>query len=151
MDLKKMIDKRLVKFDFEADSKEDAIKKIATLLYEADKITNINDYIEGVLEREKEFSTGIGMGIAIPHYRSCVVNEAAFTLIKLNKEIEWGSLDDLPVSYVIMLAAPDSADNGHLKMLSQLAMNLTDEDFRKGLLNSVSVEEIKQIFEMKGE
>lgn len=151
MDLSKMVDERLVKFDFNVNSKEDAIAKIATLMAEANKVSDLDKYIEGVFEREEEFSTGIGMGVAIPHCKSDVVNEAAFTLVKLKNEIEWGSLDDKPVSYIIMLAAPNSADNVHLKMLSQLATNLMDEDFRKGLLEATSIEEIKKVFTKEGE
>lgn len=151
MDLSKMVDERLVKFDFNVNSKEDAIAKVATLMAEANKVSDLDKYIEGVFEREEEFSTGIGMGVAIPHCKSDVVNEAAFTLVKLKNEIEWGSLDDKPVSYIIMLAAPNSADNVHLKMLSQLATNLMDEDFRKGLLEATSIEEIKKVFTKEGE
>lgn len=151
MDLSKMVDERLVKFDFDVNSKEDAIAKVATLMAEANKVSDLDKYIEGVFEREEEFSTGIGMGVAIPHCKSDVVNEAAFTLVKLKEEIEWGSLDDKPVSYIIMLAAPNSADNVHLKMLSQLATNLMDDDFRKGLLEATSIEEIKKVFTKEGE
>lgn len=151
MDLSKMVDERLVKFDFDVNSKEDAIAKVATLMAEANKVSDLDKYIEGVFEREEEFSTGIGMGVAIPHCKSDVVNEAAFTLVKLKNEIEWGSLDDKPVSYIIMLAAPNSADNVHLKMLSQLATNLMDDDFRKGLLEATSIEEIKKVFTKEGE
>lgn len=151
MNLSMILDKRLIKFDFEVNSKEDAIHKIASLLYQSNKINDVDKYIEGVFEREKEFSTGIGMGIAIPHCRSEVVKEAAFTLVKLDKEIEWESLDDKPVNYVIMLAAPNSADNVHLKMLSQLAKDLMDDDFREGLLKASSIEEIVKVFETKGE
>lgn len=151
MDLSKMVDERLVKFDFNVNSKEDAIAKVATLMAEANKVSDLDKYIEGVFEREEEFSTGIGMGVAIPHCKSDVVSEAAFTLVKLRNEIEWGSLDDKPVSYIIMLAAPNSADNVHLKMLSQLATNLMDDDFRKGLLEATSIEEIKKVFTKEGE
>ena len=57
----------------------------------------------------------LGNGIAIPHCQSDCVKEALFTLVKLDEPIEWGSLDDLPVNYIIMLAAPNSSDNVHLK------------------------------------
>ena len=50
-----------------------------------------------------------------------------------------------------MLAAPEAGENIHLKMLSQLAMNLMDDDFRKGLLESNSIKDIQKIFEEKGE
>lgn len=86
------------------------------------------------------------MGVAIPHCKSDAVNDAAFALIKLKNPIEWGSLDGEPVKFVIQLAAPDSADNVHLRMLSQLARDLMDDDFRDGLLCASSIEDIKKCF-----
>lgn len=151
MNLVDMIDENLIDFHLDVKDKEDAIRKIGSMMFHAHKVTDATQYIEGVLEREKEFATGIGYGIAIPHCQEECVKEAAFTLVKLNKAIEWGSLDDQPVNYIIMLAAPKSADNIHLKMLSTLAMNLMDEDFRSGLLKASSVEDIKKIFNERGE
>ncbi|PWC11706.1 PTS sugar transporter subunit IIA [Brenneria roseae subsp. americana] len=144
MDLVSMIDERLVKFDFHVLDKNDAISKIGQLMFEAGKINDKDMYVNGVFEREKEHSTGIGMGIAIPHCKSDCVREVAFTLIKLCDSIEWDAFDDQRVEYIIMLAAPNTSDNLHLKMLSQLAVCLTDDDFRKSLLNSKTVDEVKQ-------
>lgn len=147
MNLSSMIDVRLVKFDLEAKDKEDSIRKIANLMYQAEKVTSYDTFLEGVLDRELEFSTGIGMGVAIPHCKHKCVREAAFTLVKLKNYIEWESLDNEPVNFVIMLAAPDSSDNVHLKMLSQLATQLMDDEFREGLLNSKTIEEVYSIFD----
>ena len=147
MDLSKMVDERLVKFDMDASSKEDAIRKVAALMYTTGKVSNQNVYIQGVLDREKEFATGIGMHIAIPHCKNQVVTEAAFTMVKLKQGIDWGSFDGLPVNFIIMLAAPDNSDNIHLTMLSTLARNLMDDDFRSGLLEATSVEDIKKVLQ----
>lgn len=151
MNLSHMIDERLISFGLDADTKDDAINKVVKMLYQADKISDPILFHEGILQREEEFSTGIGNGIAIPHCMSHVVKEATFTLVKLKHDIEWKSLDDKPVNYIIMLAAPKDGGNMHLKMLSQLAMNLMDDAFRKGLLNASSIEDIKETFKMEGE
>lgn len=151
MKLVDMVNSQLIAFGLDVKDKNDAIEKVGAMMFEAGKVSDQDKYIKGVFEREKEFSTGIGYGIAIPHCKDDCVKEAAFTLVKLDNFIEWGSLDDKPVNYIIMLAAPNTSDNIHLKMLSTLAKNLMDDDFRSGLLNASSVEEIKQIFEMKGE
>ena len=116
------------------------------MMYDAGKVNDLNQYIDGLYERESEFSTGIGNGIAIPHCKSDCVREAAFTLVKLNNPVEWETLDGRPVDYVIMLAAPNTSDNVHLKMLSRLAANLMDDDFREGLKNASSVKEITKLF-----
>lgn len=151
MRLVDMLDEKLVHFDLLVKDKSEAIQKVGMMMFEAGKVSNVDQYIQGVFAREEEFATGIGNGIAIPHCKDDCVKEAAFTLVKLENPIEWGSLDDKPVDYIIMLAAPNSSDNVHLEMLSTLAKNLMDDDFRSGLLNASSVEEIKKLFEMKGE
>lgn len=151
MNLSKMVDERLVQFDMEASSKEEAICKVAALMYNAGKVSDKEAYIQGVFDREEEFATGIGMHIAIPHCKNKVVKEAAFSMVKLKKEIDWGSFDGLPVNFIIMLAAPDSGDNVHLTMLSTLARNLMDDGFRSSLLEAKSVEDIKNVLQEKGE
>lgn len=151
IDLTKMIDENLVSFGLDVKDKNDAIVKIAKMMVDANKVSDKDIYIKGIFDRENEVSTGIGMGIAIPHCQSDVVKTGAFSLVRLKEPIEWGSLDDHPVDYVIMLAAPKNGDNMHLRMLSTLAMNLMDDTFRNGLLEASSVEDIKKVFKNKGE
>lgn len=146
LDLSELLDDRLVKFDFPGETKNEIIKNIAALMYEAGKVSDINQYIEGVLKREEECETGIGSGVAIPHCKNDAVVQAGFSLVQLKNSIEWGSLDGKPVNYVIMLAAPNSEDNVHLRMLSQLAKNLMDEDFLNTLTHAKSIEQIKKLF-----
>lgn len=151
MNLSKMVDERLVDFGFEASTKDEVIRGIAGKMYAAGKVSDLEKYIKGIYQREEEFTTGIGNGIAIPHCKSDCVKEAAFTLVKLKNSVEWQSLDDAPVNYVIMLAAPNSKENVHLKMLSSLAANLMDDDFRDSLVSATSIEEIVTLFESKKE
>ena len=146
MDLRSMIDERLVAFDMKVSCKEDAIDKVIDMLFKAGKITDKENFKKGIFAREEEFSTGVGNGIAIPHCMSDTVTEGAFTLVKLANDIEWKSLDDLPVKYIIMLAAPNDSGSSHLKMLSLLATNLMDDEFRENLLKASSIEEVKKIF-----
>ena len=149
MSMADMIDERIVSFGLDVKDKEEAIQKICKMMYDAGKVTSYEKYLQGVKDRELEFETGMGNGIAIPHCKSDCVKEAAFTLVKLNQKIEWGSLDGEPVDYVIMLAAPNSADNVHLKMLSSLAVGLMDDDFREALKDATDVDQIIDIFKNK--
>lgn len=144
MDLSSMVNQKLVQFEYQAASKDEVIRSVGQIMAEAGIVNDKEKYIEAVFKRETECATGIGMGVAIPHCKSDAVNDAAFALIKLKNPIEWGSLDGEPVKFVIQLAAPDSADNVHLRMLSQLARDLMDDDFRDGLLCASSIEDIKK-------
>lgn len=151
MNIAEMVNEELVNFGFDAKTKDDVIKGLGKMMYDAGKVNDLNKYIEGLYEREAEFSTGVGNGVAIPHCKSDCVREAAFTLVKLKNPVEWETLDGRPVDYVIMLAAPNTSDNVHLRMLSRLATNLMDDDFREALKGAETIEEIKELFLSKKE
>lgn len=151
MNIAEMVDEKLVSFGFEARDKDEVLKGLAGMMFDAGKVSDLDKYMKGLYEREATFSTGVGNGVAIPHCKADCVKEAAFTLVKLDNPVEWDSLDGHPVDYVIMLAAPDSSDNVHLKMLSKLAANLMDDDFREALKDASSVEEIIKLFSLKKE
>ena len=151
MNVSEMVNEKLVNFGYEAKTKDDVIKGLGKMMYDAGKVNDLNKYIEGLYEREAVFSTGVGNGVAIPHCKSDCVREAAFTLVKLKNSEEWETQDGRPVDYVIMLAAPNTSDNAHLEMLSKLAANLMDDDFRETLKGASTVEEIKALFSSKKE
>ncbi len=151
MNIAEMIDKRLIDFGFQAETKDDVLKGLGKMMYDAGKVNDLKLYIDGLYEREAEFSTGVGNGVAIPHCKSDCVREAAFTLVKLKNSVEWETLDGRPVDYVIMLAAPNTSDNVHLKMLSKLAANLMDDDFRETLKSATTIKEIEDLFTSKKE
>lgn len=151
MEMSEMIDQRLISLNLDVTNKEDAIQKICRMMYDAGKVSDYDQYLNGVKNREAEFATGMGDGIAIPHCKNDCVKEAAFTLVKLKNPVDWGSLDDEPVDYVIMLAAPESSDNVHLKMLSGLAVSLMDDNFRESLKAAADVEQIINIFKSRKE
>ena len=85
MSMADMIDERIVSFGLDVKDKEEAIQKICKMMYDAGKVTSYEKYLQGVKDRELEFETGMGNGIAIPHCKSDCVKEAAFTLVKLNQ------------------------------------------------------------------
>ena len=149
MNVAEMIDERLVSFSYEASTKDDVLNGLGQMMFKAGKVDDPDLYIKGLYQRETEFTTGIGHGFAIPHCKSNCVKEAAFTLVKLNHPVEWNSMDTKPVDYVIMLAAPDTSDNVHLKMLSKLAVNLMDEVFREGIRSAKNIAEIRTAFALK--
>lgn len=149
MDLAAMVDEKLVSFQMDGMTKDDVMQNIAQLMYDAGVVDDYSSYLTGLFEREQEMVTGIGNGIAIPHCRCSSVKRAAFTFVKLDNPIDWGSLDDEPVKYVIMLAAPDNGDNEHLKMLSLLARYLMDDDFKADLFQAKNLGEIQKAFRKK--
>ncbi|AMC93987.1 hypothetical protein AOC36_08305 [Erysipelothrix larvae] len=137
----------LIQFDFGGDTKKDVISSIVEVLSNEGLLNDKQVFEDDVFKRESEYSTGIGMGIAIPHARSNGVNETCFTIVKLKNNVEWESLDGDPVSIVIMLAVPANETGDFLKLLSTLSYNLMNDEFRTGIVNASSKEKIISIFQ----
>lgn len=146
MEVLNMINPKLIKFHFPGTSKEEIINKVVDVVNEGGCLNDVEQYRKDVFEREALESTGIGYGIAIPHAKSKGVSNSCFTLVKLENKIEWKSLDDNPVKFVIMLAVPEDEKNEFLTILSSLATRLMDDDFRESLLNSENQEDILNAF-----
>lgn len=103
-------------------------------------------FYEGLLAREEEGTTGVGEGFAIPHAKIEEVKKAAVLVTFLNKGIEWKSLDDEPVEIVIGLAIPKKeAGTTHIEMLTKIASNLMEDDFRENLKKVKTVDEAYNI------
>jgi Phosphotransferase system mannitol/fructose-specific IIA domain (Ntr-type) len=67
-------------------------------------------------------------------------------IAKLKEPLEWHALDEKPVKYVFLLAIPQKGSSEHLKLLSQLAETLMDDDVRQDLVKSISANDIIKIF-----
>lgn len=146
MDISSLTNERLINMEIEAKDQKEAIEKVALLLENEDKIESKDEFIKGVLKREKEVTTGFGNGIAIPHCKINSVKEASIAIGKLNKAVDWDALDGKPVQYIVMLAIPNKeANTTHLKVLSTLATKLMENAFVDELLNA---DDAKKIIEL---
>lgn len=133
----------LVMTSLDAITKEEAIKKLSSLLLKEGRITDLTLFIENVLQRENEFSTGFGEGFAIPHGKSPVVLTPSVVVAKLDQGIEWNSLDGQPVHMIFLLAIPlKDAGTTHLKIMASLAEHLMDDDILEKLGKIENSEEL---------
>ena len=121
--------------------KDELLKNAVKLMCRSGIINNEKEYLNSVLKREKESTTGVGNGIAIPHGRCKAVDKAGLAAIVLNKPVEYEALDNKPVELLFLIAAPEDKGNVHLEILSKLAMMLMDQEFTFKLKNSRTAEE----------
>ncbi|RJU02137.1 PTS lactose transporter subunit IIC [Arthrobacter frigidicola] len=98
------------------------------------------------LAREEKTATGIPGGIAIPHCRSGSVLEPTLAMARLAPPVDFGAKDG-PADLVFFIAAPDGADQEHLKLLSKLARSLIKKDFTAALRNAGSEQEVVDLVE----
>ncbi|BDG47231.1 MULTISPECIES: fructose PTS transporter subunit IIA [Parageobacillus] len=148
MEITSLINEELIVLDLEASNQLEVIEHLASLLEKQERIESKSAFIQGVLDREAEFTTGFGNGIAIPHCKNSTVKKASIVIGRTIKGIDWNSLDGLEVSFVIMLAIPSSeGGTTHLQILSTLSSKLIDPDFRSRLMNAKDKQEILKLLE----
>lgn len=134
VDISKIISPELISLDLKATTKEEAIKELSELLINNGDINNIEEFIEDVYLRETEGVTGIGQGLAIPHGKSSTVINTKIAIGLSKHDIKWESLDDKPVTAIILFAVRDQdANTVHLKLLQHVAILLSDDEFIKKL------------------
>lgn len=127
--------------------KNELLENAVKLMSKSGIIIDEKEYLEAVMEREKESTTGVGNGIAIPHGRCKGVDKAGLAAIVLDKPVEYESLDGKPVDLLFLIAAPEDKGNVHLEILSKLAMMLMDEEFTAKLKNSKTAEQFIKIID----
>ena len=127
--------------------KTEALNQCIDLMAKSGKIADVEKYRKGVFAREEEGTTGIGMGIAIPHCKSDAVTKAGLAAMVVKDGVEFESLDGTPAKIIFLIAAPNTEDNVHLQVLSKLSVMLMDEQFTNSLINAGSVDEFLNIID----
>lgn len=127
----KLINERLIEIHSPLRGKEEIIKRVAGLLFAEKRITDMDGFIADLYEREEELSTSMGLGIAIPHAKSCHVRCPSLVFIKLEDPVPWNE-DNVRLIFGIAVSKEQAGDM-HLKILSQLARKLMNDRFRDTL------------------
>ncbi|MCC2250866.1 fructose-specific PTS transporter subunit EIIC [Virgibacillus sp. AGTR] len=149
MNITELLKQDIMILEVKANSKEDVIQAMADRLGQAGRLNDKEAYIEAIWNREKQSSTGIGEGVAIPHAKTSAVKTPAIAFARSRTGVEFDSLDAQPVHLFFMIAASEGANNDHLQTLSRLSTLLMDEDFRKRLMEVETEEQIINIIDAK--
>lgn len=134
-----------VVLDLNATSKKRVFEQ-AGLLFENSKGIARSKVFDSLFAREKLGSTGLGLGIAIPHGRIKGLKTALGAFLRLATPVPFDSPDGQPVSLVFVLLVPEQATEQHLQILSELAERFSDRVCRDALCAADSPETVCQIF-----
>ena len=132
-----------------ATERWDAIVELINLLVAQNKV-NASDrdaVLAALKQREETMSTGIGFGIAIPHASSQYVTEVVAAFGRSSAGIEFDSLDNAPVKFIVLFVVPKDQFQTHLRTLAAIAKFLNDRAVRASLATATSAAEILAIFE----
>lgn len=142
-----MITPELVVLDKSLGSdRSDVIRRLAELVVAQGRADQVEGLFADALAREEKTATGIPGGIAIPHCRSTAVLEPTLAMARLEPKVDFGAKDG-PADLVFFIAAPEGADQQHLKLLSKLARSLIKKDFTAALRSATTEQEIVDLVE----
>lgn len=142
MKISQLLSLNTIKLNLVATNKDEVINQLVDVLWNAGKLNDKALYKEEILKRESLSSTGIGERIAIPHAKTSAVKNASLALGIYKYGVDYDSLDGEPVNIVFMIAAPEGANNEHLETLSRLSVLLMNPEFKNGLLNAKTPQEV---------
>lgn len=135
--------------EMKATERWSAIVELVDLLVERGQIrpTDREVVLAALRQREETMSTGIGFGIAIPHASSDRVERVVAAFGRSSTGIEFDSLDNAPVRFIVLFVVPKDQFQTHLRTLAAIAKFLNDRGVRERLASAATAEEILSIFE----
>jgi nitrogen PTS system EIIA component len=144
----KYLDISAVKF-LQTEGRDATIEALVEALDSAGKLQGREkkEFFHAILGREKIVSTGIGMGVAIPHAKLSSYDDFFIGIGILQNGVDWNALDGAPVRIVFLVGGPDDKQTQYLQILSSLTMAVKDEMRRKKMLQLSSAEDVVQLFE----
>ncbi len=123
-------------------TKEDVLRELVSILPGRDDPEVREQLLQAVLDRENRMSTGIGMGVAIPHGKSNLVEGMEVTFGLATNAIDFDALDGEPVNIFFLLISPPDFAGPHIKTLARISRMLSSDEIRDGLTTATSAAEV---------
>lgn len=141
-----LINPSLIAVDLSATERRAAIEELAKLLETDGRVRDVPTYVDAVWAREEETGgTGMESGIAIPHAKSTSVLRPSVAFGRSAEGVDFGAEDGTKADLIFLIAAPEGADDLHVRVLSRLARRLVHEEFRTALRGAESPEAVFRI------
>jgi len=127
----------------DTDSKAEFLEILTDLLAQSPRVTDRAALREAILARESLMSTGIGLGVGVPHVRLDSVTDVAMAVAVSRRNIaDYESLDGQPVRMAFMIAAGSNQHANYLRLLTRISQQLKEPGFRQRLLACPTADEL---------
>ncbi|MCT1904685.1 PTS fructose transporter subunit IIABC [Oceanobacillus sojae] len=146
MQVADLLKKDVMLLNLQATTKEAAIDEMIANLYKYRIISEKESFKEAILAREKQSSTGLGDGIAMPHAKMASVKEPTVLFAKSKAGIDYDSLDGQPAHLFFMIAVPEGGNDTHLQTIAALSRLLMEPDFVNKLKDASTPDEVEALF-----
>ncbi len=131
--------------DLKAREKVAVIKELVAALSGTGLIDSERQFLDDILKRENLESTGIGLGVAIPHARTKAARELVLTYGRSPKGVDFNSLDGKPSHLIFLIAAPEDQKSQYIMALARLSKILRKEETRARLSDASSAADVVDI------
>lgn len=131
--------------DLGASDKDGALREMAEIAGSSPRVVDRNAFVKSILDREAVLSTGIGLGIAVPHAKVSAVKDFVVAIGRSKAGIDWDSLDGKPVNIVVMIGANEKQTAEYTRVLAEVVTRVKGEEVRKRLMSAAGAAEIFQI------
>ena len=133
--------------ELKAKDRNGAITELVSALGKARRLGKArNDEIaKAVIKREKEASTGMGKGVALPHVKHPAIKNVVAAIGQSGSGIDFSALDNQPVYSVILLLSPTGSPDKHLQAMENIFKHLQKEKFRKFLRQSQTAKQVEDL------
>lgn len=143
-----MIDKNLIVADVDVTTKDEAFELLSRLVVKENYANDAKKVLLALQAREKEGTTGMMDGFAIPHAKSDAIVKPGVAVLKLKKGVEWESMDGKLITVVIALFIPENqSGTTHLQYLSKIARLLMKKEFKDTFEVANTVDSIAKLLE----
>jgi nitrogen PTS system EIIA component len=120
----------------DAASKQEALSQLLNMATAPSGLEKPKALEQAIKEREQIISTGIGLGVAIPHAKINGLHEFTLTVGIVARGIDWDSIDELPVQIIFLIIGPDNQQTNYLKILAHLSLIIKSPTLRQELITA---------------
>lgn len=139
-----------IRIPLRASDKEGVLRELVGLLLPGDGAQGA-EVLAAILERERQFPTGIGHGVAVPHGRTPAMAALGIVAGTSPNPVRYETIDGQPVRVFFMVAGPEALAGAHVKALSRISRLVRQEGVRARLLAARTPQEFYQaILEAEG-
>ncbi|MDC7246689.1 MAG: PTS sugar transporter subunit IIA [Sphaerochaetaceae bacterium] len=146
MTLTDILDRDLIKVPLEGRSKHEIIEELVDLLSQKKALTNREEILSAVLERESLGSTGLADGIAIPHAKTAAVDRVYLVVGLADTSVDFDAQDGEGSLYFFLVLAPEHEASAHIEILSSIAKTTASASFKRLLRLAKTSEDVYSLF-----
>jgi fructose-specific phosphotransferase system IIA component len=146
MKMKRLLREDLVSVDLSGKHKDEVISELLDLLMKSGKVSDRETALQDLLKREKQMSTGMQYGVAIPHAKTVAVKELTACIGIHREGVPFDSLDGELSRILIMMLSPVDRTGPHIQFLADVSMVLKSAEARKQLAEAESPAAVLRVF-----